>query len=85
MFKRYVDYFRLIDSLWQSVLKASAPLDYNMEALQKKTTNLDSTLAELGTLGRYQVLHYFLLAVITLLSTSAYLSYIFTTGQLDYR
>lgn len=56
-----------------------------MESLQEKNINLDSVLDELGTLGRYQILQYFLLSVIVLFTSSSYVSYIFTTGQLDYR
>lgn len=47
--------------------------------------DVDSVLVELGELGRYQVLQYSLLAVITLVTSMTSLSYIFTAAQLDYR
>lgn len=56
-----------------------------MEALQKRVISLDNILAEVGIFGRYQVLQYFLLSITVLFTSSAYFSYIFTTGQLDYR
>lgn len=56
-----------------------------MDCKKKPEINVDSILVELGELGRYQLLQYFLLGVITLFTSLAYLSYIFTAGQLDYR
>lgn len=47
--------------------------------------DLDGILEEIGEMGRYQVAHYVLLSVIVILTSSSYLSYIFTAGQLDYR
>lgn len=55
---------------------------YNME---KRDINVDSIMKQVGSLSRFQVLHYSLLAIIALLSSSAAYSYIFTTGHLDYR
>lgn len=52
---------------------------------KQRTVDVDSIQTELGELGRYQVQKYILFAVAVLLTSSAYFSYIFTAGQLDYR
>lgn len=52
---------------------------------EERELSLDNILAELGELGRYQVLQYLYLAIIVVVTSVAFFSYVFTTGQLDYR
>lgn len=47
--------------------------------------DLDAILVEIGETSRYQILHYVLFGVVVIFTSSSYLSYIFTAGQLDYR
>lgn len=56
-----------------------------MEIQAKRQIIVDDILVALGEFGRFQVLQYCLFAVMVVLTTAAYLSYIFTAGQLDYR
>lgn len=53
-----------------------------------KLTNgidLDGILVEIGELGKYQIINYIFFGVAVILTSSSYLSYIFTTSQLEYR
>lgn len=47
--------------------------------------DLDGILVEVGELGRYQLLNYVLLSVAVIMTSSSYLSYIFSAGQVNYR
>lgn len=47
--------------------------------------DLDGILVEVGELGRFQLLNYALLCVAVIMTSSSYLSYIFSAGQVDYR
>lgn len=47
--------------------------------------DLDGIMVEIGELGKYQILNYVFLCVAVILTSSSYLSYIFTAGQVDYR
>ncbi|XP_037031526.1 solute carrier family 22 member 4-like isoform X2 [Bradysia coprophila] len=61
----------------------------NANKMKEETTkndfDLDSILPELGDFGRFQIVVYIISCVIISLTAAVGLSYIFTTGQVDYR
>lgn len=47
--------------------------------------DLDAILVEIGELGRYQIAQYCMLCALVIFTSTPYLSYIFTSGPLEYR
>lgn len=61
---------------------------YKLPAKKMSLVNeidLDGIMVEMGEFGKYQILNYVFLCVAVMLTSSSYLSYIFTAGQVDYR
>lgn len=56
-----------------------------MKEETKSDFELDSILMEIGQFGRFQIIVYIISCVIISLTAAVGLSYIFTTGQVDYR
>ena len=56
-----------------------------VESVVNNEVDLDAILVELKEFGKFQIINYAHLAIVALLVSSAYLSYIFTAGQLTYR
>lgn len=56
-----------------------------MKEETKNDFDLDLILPELGDFGRFQIIVYIISCVIISLTAAVGLSYIFTTGQVDYR
>lgn len=56
-----------------------------MKKEAKNDFDLDSILPELGEFGRFQIFVYIISCIIISLTAAVGLSYIFTTGQVDYR
>lgn len=61
------------------------PNDTMTKVPPQKEMDIDTILNELGTVGKFQLINFFLIGIAILLSSIVSLTFVFAAGELNYR